>query len=241
MRDDLAAPRMSTARRVASAPYAHGTASARRRLLSAVAVTAAVVLAGCGDDDADTSVEPAQATTAVAAKGAFVGKVDGTDAYVALVSDGSRVLGYVCDSKKLSRWIDVSTIRDGTAALATRTGDDLGEAMISGSRASGTITIGGQPHAFRAAPASGKAGLYRAARVDREDGKLGNGEVEAGWIVLPDGTQRGATNTGTTSTVLVKSAPRLSLSASSVNINIAGTSLKTALSDVQGITLIPIP
>ena len=196
------------------------------------------MLAGCGDD-ADTSPAPARA--AVEAKGAFVGKVDGTDAYVALVSDGRRVLGYVCDSKKLSRWIDVSTIRDGTAALATRTGDDLGEAMISGGRASGTITIDGEPHPFRAVPASGEAGLYRAAHVDRKDGTLREGEVEAGWIVLADGTQRGGTNVGTTSTVLVKSAPRLTLSTSTVNLSVSGTSLKTALTDIQSITPIPIP
>ena len=240
MRNDPAAPRSSTVRRAAGQAASHGTASKGRRLAWAVAVTAAVVLAGCGDD-ADTSTEPAQPAAAAAAKGAFVGKVDGTDAYVALVSDGSRVLGYVCDAKKLSRWIDVSTIREGTAALATRTGDDLGEAMISGDRASGTITIDGESRAFSAVPASGEAGLYRAARIDRKDGKLTKGEAEAGWIVLPDGTQRGATNVGTTSTVLVKSAPRLSLSTSTVNLSISGTSLKTALNDIQSITPIPIP
>jgi hypothetical protein len=240
MRNDPVAPRISTARRAAGQAATRGTAFKARRLASAVAITAAVVLAGCGDD-ADTSPEPAQATEAAAAKGAFVGTVDGTDAYVALVSDGSRVLGYVCDSKKLSRWIDVSTIRDGTAALATRTGEDLGEAMISGDRASGTITIDGESHAFSAVPASGEAGLYRAARIDRKDGKLTEGEVEAGWIVLPDGTQRGGTNVGTTSTILVKSAPRLSLSATTVNLSISGASLKTALNDIQSITPIPIP
>ena len=217
-----------------------GAASARRRRSWAVALAAAVVLAGCGDD-ADNASQPAQAKPMAELKGAFVGKVDGTEAYVALVTDGNRVLGYVCDSKKLSRWIAVATIRDGTAVLNSRTGDELGEAMISAGRVSGTVTIDGEPHAFRAQQAAGEAGLYRAARVDREDGKLREGEIEAGWIVLPDGTQRGATNVGTTSTVLVKSAPRLTLSATNVNLNVAGTSLKTALTDIQGITPIPIP
>jgi hypothetical protein len=214
--------------------------SARRRVACAVAVAAAVALAGCGDD-AGSSDTATQAEQGMELKGTFVGEVDGTDAYLALVSDGTRVLGYLCDSKKLSRWIDVSPIRDGAAQLSARDGDDLGEAMISAGSVSGTVTIGGEQHAFRAEPAAGEAGLYRAARVDRQDGKLGEGEIEAGWIVLPDGMQRGATNVGTTSTVLVKSAPRLTLSSTTVNLSVAGTSLKTALKDVQGITLIPIP
>ena len=238
MRNDPAAPRISTARRSTGQTARRGTVSARRRVAWGVAVAVAVVLAGCGDD-AGSGGTPAQAKAA--AKGAFVGKVDGTDAYVALVSDGSSVVGYVCDSKKLSRWIDVSAVRDGTAKLGARNGDDLGEATISARSATGTITVAGEPHSFRAVPASGEAGLYRAAHVDQEDGMLGKGEVEAGWIVLPDGTRRGATNTGTTSTVLVKSAPRLTLSSSTVNLSVSGTSLKTALKDVQSITRIPIP
>ena len=240
MKNDPAAPLRSTPPRAAAPAATRGIASARRSLAWAVALAAAGVLAGCGEDGVSDR-SPAETKAATVAKGALVGKVDGTDAYVALVSDGSRVLGYLCDSKKLSRWIDVSTIRDGTAALAARTGDALGEAMISGDRASGTITIDGEPHAFSAVPASGEAGLYRAARVNREDGKLSEGEVEAGWIVLPDGTQRGGINTGTTSTILVKSAPRLSLSSTTVNLSVAGTSLKAALSDIQSITPIPIP
>jgi hypothetical protein len=217
----------------------HG--SARRRVAWAVALTAAVVLAGCGDDDAGSSGNPTQAEQATALKGTFVGEVDGTDAYVALISDGTRVLGYLCDSKKLSRWIDVAPIRDGAASLSSRAGDDLGDAMISDGRVSGTVTISGEQHAFRAEPASGEAGLYRAARIDQEDGKLSEGEVEAGWIVLPDGTQRGGTNVGTTSTILVKSAPTLTLSSTSVTLNVSGTSLKTAYNQIRGITPIPIP
>ena len=217
------------------------TPSRRRATASwAAALTVAVALAGCGDDDATSTVGSTPAGQAPA-KGTFVGKVDGTDAYVAIVSDGSRVLGYVCDSKKLSRWIDVATIHDGKATLSSRSGDDLGDASLSTGRVSGTIVVAGRSHAFRAVPASGRAGLYRAARVDRTDGKLGENEVEAGWIVLPDGTQRGSTNVGTTSTILVKSAPRLTLSATTVNLTVSGTSLKTALADVNSITLIPIP
>jgi hypothetical protein len=225
------------------APAQHVTSSAastRRRLAWAVALSAAVVLTGCGDD-AGSSGDPTPAEQSMELKGTFVGKVGGTDAYVALVSDGTRVLGYLCDSKQLSRWIAVAPIRDGAASLSSRAGDDLGEAMISAGRVSGTVTISGEQHAFRAEPASGDAGLYRAARIDQEDGKLSEGELEAGWIVLPDGTQRGGTNVGTTSTILVKSAPTLTLSSTSVNLNVSGTSLKTAYNQIRGITPIPIP
>lgn len=240
MNNQAAEERASGARRVAGQTETPSAPSARRRVAWAVALTAAVVLAGCGDD-AGSGDSPTQANQATALKGTFVGEVDGTDAYVALISDGTRVLGYLCDSKKLSRWIDVAPIRDGAASLSSRAGDDLGEAMISDGRVSGTVTIDGEQHAFRAERASGEAGLYRAARIDQEDGKLSEGEVEAGWIVLADGTQRGATNVGTTSTVLVKSAPTLTLSSTTVNLNISGTSLKTAYNELRGITPIPIP
>jgi hypothetical protein len=207
-----------------------------------VALVVGVALAGCGGgDDGGSASAPSQAKNAVALKGTFVGKVDGSDAYIALVSDAKRVLGYVCDSKRVSGWLDVAVIRGGTAILSSRGGKALGQATFSADGVSGEVTIGGARRAFSAQPASGDAGLYRAAHVRRQDGTLGKGEIELGWIVLPDGTQRGGLNTGTTSKVLVQSAPRLDPSAANISVNLAGSTLKMALTSIRGITPIPIP
>lgn len=55
---------------------------------------------------------------------------------------------------------------------------------------SGNILFGGASREVDAVPAEGEAGLYRATK-----GKPGErGSVEAGWVVLNDGSQRGAIN-----------------------------------------------
>ena len=76
-------------------------------------------------------------TVRPAPKGAFVGKVTGSRAYVALVSDGRQVSGYVCDGEKVSRWLRPAAIDDDTATLRGRDGSVLGSVRRDGGRASG--------------------------------------------------------------------------------------------------------
>lgn len=215
----------------------------RWRLLLVALLAVLVVLAGCGDDDGEAG-QPAPPERSAAPKGTFVGKVEGTDAYLALVSDGKRVLGYVCDSKRISTWIAVASVRDGKAKLNSRRADALGEATFSADGVSGELTVGGERRSFSAQPASGEAGLYRAAHVKRRDNKLSEGEVEAGWVVLPDGSQRGGVggvSGSTTGDVHIKPAPRLAPNATNVNLTIAGNPTRLAVTNVRGITPIPIP
>ncbi len=206
-----------------------------------ILLAASVSLVACGDDDSDDG-QPAQEQRPATSEGTFVGKVGGTDAYVALVSDGKRVIGYVCDSKRVSTWIDAASVRDGKATLSSRRGDRLGDATFSNDEVSGELTVGGERRSFSAAAASGDAGLYRAAKVQREDGQIGAGEVEAGWVVLADGSQRGGVGVGgADGSVAVKSAPRLSPNTTNVRLDPSATSTRLALTNVKGITLIPIP
>lgn len=207
-----------------------------------VVLVVGVALAGCGGgDDGGSANGQSRANDPVAPKGTFVGKVDGSDAYIALVSDTKRVLGYVCDSKQVSSWFDVAAIHDDTAILRSRGGKALGRATFSTDGVRGELTIGGERRSFSATPASADAGLYRAAHVRRQDGTLGKGEIELGWIVLPDGSQRGSLNTGTTGAVLVKTAPRLDPSATTISVDVTGSTIKMALTGIRGITPIPIP
>jgi hypothetical protein len=238
---------MATLDRASAKPAAAVLDEPRARLRGRVRTWAAVLVAGlalaaCGDSgDGGSASGPAKAKAPVALKGTFVGKVDGSDAYIALVSDAKRVVGYVCDSKQVSGWLDVAAIRDGKAVLSSRSGTALGQATFSADGVSGEVTIGGARHSFSATRSTADAGLYRAARVQRQDGRLGTGETEVGWVVLPDGTQRGGLNTGTTGATLVKAAPRLDISGTNISANLASSTLKMALTSVKGITLIPIP
>jgi len=176
--------------------------------LAVVAVLAAVALQACGGGGNATKA------------GSFVGRVEGTDAFIALVSDGTKVGGYVCDGNRVSTWFEVADISGGKASLATRDGQALGEATLSGDTATGTVSISGADHAFAAQLATGDAGLYRAVK-----GKAGQpGSVEVGWIVLGDGSQRGGTNfiDPNSQPAVPKPAPTLDTSATTVNVAGAG-------------------
>jgi hypothetical protein len=153
----------------------------RLRLLSLVLLLL-ISLPACGGDNET-------AGTASAPDGTYVGTVEGSEAYMALVTDGAVVQGYLCDGQGLWVWLE-GDVSGGGAELASRRGDDLGEATFSEEEAAGRVSIDGEEHAFTAQLATGDAGLYRATK-----GELGEpGSVEAGWIVLHDGSQRGGTN-----------------------------------------------
>jgi hypothetical protein len=145
--------------------------------------------------------------------GSYVGKVDGTDAYIALVTGSGKVAGYICDSANISVWIPAATVSGNSASLVSRKGVAVGPVTWSGSTASGTVTIDGTGHAFTAQLASGDAGLYRAVQGTPGDA----GAVEVGWVVLPDGSQRG-TITSFTNPIGSLAAPKLDTSSTSVNI-----------------------
>jgi hypothetical protein len=176
-----------------------------RVLVAGVTLAAALALPACGGGGSNKTL---------------VGKVEGTDAFIALVSNGKRVDGYLCDGNQVSTWFGLTDVSGGKAALSSRAGARLGEATLSGDRASGTVTIAGADHAFTADLAAGDAGLYRAAK-----GKLGQaGSVEVGWIVLSDDSQRGTTSfIDQTGTLMVQMAPMLDTSSTSVTLSSFGT------------------
>lgn len=156
-------------------------------------VVALALLAGCGgDDDDETATSPtsgggAQKVTA----GVFVGKVEGTDAAVALVTNGRRLTGaYLCIPKGGTSWISPAPLTDGKAKLVARRGMTLGEAGFAGDSATGKAKVAGGLRNFNAEPAKAYAGLYRTT-----SGEAGEpGSTETGWIVLPDGTICGTIN-----------------------------------------------
>lgn len=76
------------------------------------------LVAGCGDDDGGARAGPAEGT--------FVGKVEGSDAYIALVTDGTELTGYVCDGEQVSVWFGEPDLQDGRAELVSRRRSLLG-------------------------------------------------------------------------------------------------------------------
>jgi hypothetical protein len=173
----------------------------RSTWLAAILAAGALLAAGCGKDE-----EPDTSRAVSTAEGTYAGAVDGRGAYIALISDGERVTGYVCDGRKVSRWLAPTDIDNGTAELVSRGGETLGKATLTADGASGELTLASETHAFSADPATDDAGLYRAAVG--EPGKPGF--VEAGWIVLADGSVKGVKNsfTKTGADFVVQPAPK---------------------------------
>ena len=150
---------------------------------------AVAVLAGCGSYGGDD--ENAEAAS-------FAAAVDGSQAFVGAVVGESdrRVLAYVCDGKSIASWFTGEAGDDGNLDLTSADGTRL-TGRVDGDSLTGSVVLpGGASHRFSAPAVTTPAVLYRAKGQVRGEPAVG------GWIVLEDGSQRGAirTSTGFTST-----------------------------------------
>lgn len=154
-----------------------------QRALILFTVLALAVGACGGDDDTDTATPDATPTNATGDRG-FVGEVDGTDAYIAVVSGTTEAVAYVCDGDAdIAEWFRGPVDADGHMELTNDRGATL-EATI-GDGVTGAITFAdGSTHDLAATAATGDAGLYRIAGEDPD--------VVGGWVVGLDGTARGS-------------------------------------------------
>lgn len=174
----------------------HATPSFLLRVRATLAVIASVLaLAACGGSD--NAAAPAKA---------YVGKVEGTDALIGLVSDGVAAIAYVCDGQELATWFRGAQADARTIQLDSG-GDGL-VANVSEQSAEGHVVLAGTRRKFTAVPAAPgtTAGLYRA------DVPLDAGTLIGGWIALASGEVRGLLKLGSTTL----STSQLSLASGSV-------------------------
>jgi hypothetical protein len=150
------------------------------------------LVAGCGGDDEETTTATgAGGGQAAATAGVFLAHVKGTDASIALVTDGQRLSGaYLCIPKETSQWIRPAPLANGKAKLVARRRVTLGKASFAGNRANGDVTVADSSRSFSANLATGKAGLYRTTSGTGDKPPFS----ETGWIVLPNGSVCGSTN-----------------------------------------------
>lgn len=197
-----------------------------RRWLGAVALAAGIVL-GAGPGSGEARAET------------FVGKVKSSNAYIAVLKDGRKIGGYVCDNGSGSRWIEYHSLKRGRAKLiAGTTGERLGSVRVAGKLATGTVKIRGQKRRFSAkrVPKKGDAGLHFA--IGKQKSRL----LVAGWILHPDGSQRGAVarvNTATLQSLKTTAAPRLDPRASKVKIG-GDTDLPPVVAEPEPLVVINI-
>jgi hypothetical protein len=145
-----------------------------RQWTALVLIVLSLTLGACGG---------AQPTPETMLSGAWVGKVDGTDAYIAIASNGEEVMAYICDGKTITQWYRGQAT---TGGLDLAAGSAKLQAQLTVDAANGSITLAdGESFNFQATRAAGDAGLYRLEEtVDDET-------WTAGWVVLNDGQLRG--------------------------------------------------
>jgi hypothetical protein len=197
--------------------------------LATMSIVALLLFGGCGGGD------DGGGTPEGAAVGSFVGLLEGTDAHIAIVSDGEQLAGYVCDSKDISIWFQ-GDVGGTSADVKARTEQDLGEVDFLGDTADGEIEIDGEQHSFSAELAVGDAGLYRAFKEN------GEGTVEVGWVLLNDGSQRGGTNfiDPNLRSIQIQPAPMLDPKTPDVSVNVGGNAITLAQMQVAPMVVDPI-
>ncbi|MFG2076764.1 hypothetical protein SAMN05421874_14132 [Nonomuraea maritima] len=110
-------------------------------------------------------------------KADFGGRVKGTGALVAISIRNGKAVGYFCDGR-IEAWFKGQE-SDGALNL-TGVADKHAKvkATMSGSKAKGTLTVGGKKWSFFAPTVKKPSGLYRATATVR------GAKLRAGWIVL---------------------------------------------------------
>jgi hypothetical protein len=128
----------------------------------AVLAVLSTPVAGCGDDDDGDAEEKSKPVA-----GTFVGKVRGTDAFVAVVASPSAngrekraVVVYACDARRFCEWFSGSS--GGNSFTATAEGGrQQAKGRLSAEAATGTVELGARDAAdYRARSARATAGLY---------------------------------------------------------------------------------
>jgi hypothetical protein len=131
---------------------------------------------------------------AAPANGNFVSELASPDAsgagatvFVAVVTSQDQAIAYICDGEKLAEWFRGPVQSGGLFEARSTSKNAQITAQINGRSVVGAITLeGGRVLPFRVKPADGLAGLYRS------DDTIDAQRFLGGWVVLPDGQQRGA-------------------------------------------------
>jgi len=127
---------------------------------AALALVAAAILSTSGRADS--------------AGGTWIGPLNGSSAFVAIVSDGDQLVGYVCDNGTVGSWFFSSDGALGAHRIIGKDGSVL-DVTLDDKRARGTFTKDGDVQSFEAR-ATDKQVLFRA------DAVAGGSTVLAGWI-----------------------------------------------------------
>jgi hypothetical protein len=187
-------------------------------IFAALAIVVALAMAGCGgDDDSDSD----QTRSGPRLADQWAGTVEGSGSYISVFTlDNGQTGAYLADGKQIAV-LALGTLEDGRLSLESEDGTKVA-GTASGDSASGTVALDGQEHSFAAQRATGDAGWYRARAT------AGGEPIAAGYIVLADGSQRGAVRQGDK----VIAAPQLDVSDPTIEVPGVGALSLLPVADV---------
>ena len=116
----------------------------------------------------------------------YTGKLEGTDAYIAVITARDKVVIYTCDGQNFAQWFRARLVASPLEVVSTD-GEVRLTARISPRMVSGTLFLeDGKVHTFKALRSQSPAGLFRSETL------LEGANYIGGWVVLPSGEQRGS-------------------------------------------------
>ena len=145
-----------------------------------------LVFISCGED---SSTEPEPTIFEIQEKNGFVGKVNGTDAFIALLIRENEGIVYACNGdEKIYEWFRGSINESNKISLDNDDGAQVSAEFINNSFVGELTLRSGNLHSFTATPNKlDSAGIYHlSGDIAKQN------EIEGGWIVNSDGEERGA-------------------------------------------------
>ncbi len=146
-----------------------------------------ILFSGCSKDDDKPDTD--ETFFDIQGENGFVGKVDGTNLFIALLVAENEAIVYVCNGDELiSEWF-METINSPTNIQLTNSEGAKISAKFEGRAFSGQVTLRNSTYSypFTASPNTAEdAGIYIVSGQEAIDDEIG-----AGWILNSDGEERG--------------------------------------------------
>lgn len=137
----------------------------------------------------ETPLEPEPTLFDIQGENGFVGTVNGTNAFIALLVASDEALVYLCNGdEEIHEWF-IGHINDPTNISLTNIEGAQISGKFNGNSFSGNVMLrNNKTHTFKATPNTGdKTGVFRVyGDLATQD------EVEAGWILNSAGEERGS-------------------------------------------------
>ena len=151
-------------------------------------VLVVLLAAGCGSESSTATATPP--TGSGAGSRTLIGPVAGSQALIALATDGRQMHAFVCDGTpdRDAQWWGwfAGAVTGGSFDLTNPQGGHL-TGTLTADGATGSVQVAGQsPATFTATPAGPQGGLFRGEATN------GSAHYVGGWIVSSTGEQRGA-------------------------------------------------